>query len=104
MLNPRHALLLSLKLVLGQLYGRVEGYTLDELPDIILERKIELCKLVLDTLNMIAPGESRMRGKVFFYEVACPINYEEGIVKYILFKYDYKHIEHKQLLSVNRMH
>lgn len=61
--HPRHALLLSLKHVLGQLYGRVEGYTLNELPNIILQRKIEFCTLVLDILNIIAPGGTRMRGK-----------------------------------------
>ncbi|XP_026321344.1 SET domain-containing protein SmydA-8 [Hyposmocoma kahamanoa] len=70
--HPRHALLLSLKHALAQLYGRVEEYTLDELPDIILERKIEFCKLVLDTLNIIAPGENRMRG-MMLYELHAPV-------------------------------
>ncbi|KAI5638448.1 hypothetical protein NE865_08913 [Phthorimaea operculella] len=60
--HPRHALLLGIKHTLAQLYGRVEGYTLDELPDLVLERKVEFCKLVLDALERIMPGENRMRG------------------------------------------
>lgn len=60
--HPRHALVLQLKHSLAQLYGRVDGYSLDELPDILLERKIELCRENLDALAVVAPGMSRIRG------------------------------------------
>ena len=60
--HPRHSLLLSVKHALAQLYGRVEDYSIEELPDLLLERKIELCRLVLNTLDVIAPGDTRMRG------------------------------------------
>ena len=52
---------------LAQLYGRVEGYGIDELPDLMLERKAEFCRLVLKTLDVITPGESRMRGTEDIY-------------------------------------
>lgn len=60
--HPRHSILLSIKHSLAQLYGRVEEYNIDELPDVLLERKVELCRLVLKTLDVITPGETRMRG------------------------------------------
>ncbi|XP_072945140.1 SET domain-containing protein SmydA-8 [Epargyreus clarus] len=72
--HPRHSYLLSVKYTLAQLYGRVEGYTLDDLPDLMLERKVEFCRLVLKTLEVITPGESRMRG-MMFYELHAPLMY-----------------------------
>ncbi|XP_049875857.1 SET domain-containing protein SmydA-8-like [Pectinophora gossypiella] len=70
--HPRHAILLGVKQALAQLYGRVEGYSLDELPDLVLERKAEFCRLVLSALDVIMPGESRMRG-MMLYELHAPI-------------------------------
>ncbi|KAJ0174527.1 hypothetical protein K1T71_009635 [Dendrolimus kikuchii] len=70
--HPRHSLLLSIKQSLAQLYGRVEGYSIDELPDLMLERKAEFCRLVLKTLDVITPGESRMRG-MMLYELHAPL-------------------------------
>ncbi|CAG9788835.1 unnamed protein product [Diatraea saccharalis] len=70
--HPRHSLLLSIKHSLAQLYGRVEGYEIDELPDIVLERKAEFCRLVLNTLDIVMPGESRMRG-MMLYELHAPL-------------------------------
>ncbi|KAK3925491.1 SET domain-containing protein SmydA-8, isoform A [Frankliniella fusca] len=70
--HPRHALLLQLKHSLAQLYGRVDGYALDDLPDILLERKIELCKEILSALAVVAPGMSRVRG-LTLYELHVPM-------------------------------
>ncbi|CAB3230749.1 unnamed protein product [Arctia plantaginis] len=70
--HPRHALLLSVKHSLAQLYGRVEGYNIDELPDLMLERKADFCRLVLKTLDVITPGETRMRGMIM-YELHAPL-------------------------------
>ncbi|KAJ8712451.1 hypothetical protein PYW07_005293 [Mythimna separata] len=70
--HPRHSLLLSLKHSLAQLYGRVEGYSIDELPDLMLERKAEFCRLLLKTLDVITPGETRMRG-MMLYELHAPL-------------------------------
>ncbi|CAH0400982.1 unnamed protein product [Chilo suppressalis] len=70
--HPRHSLLISIKHALAQLYGRVEGYEIDELPDIVLERKAEFCRLLLTTLDVVMPGESRMRG-MMLYELHAPL-------------------------------
>ncbi|CAK1555747.1 unnamed protein product [Leptosia nina] len=72
--HPRHSVLLSVKCTLAELYGRVEGYTIDELPDIMLGRKVEMCRLILDTLDIILPGETRMRG-MMLYELHAPLMY-----------------------------
>lgn len=60
-------MLLSVKYTLAELYGRVEGYTIDELPDVMLERKVEMCRLVLKTLDVILSGETRMRGNMSYF-------------------------------------
>ncbi|XP_011560447.3 SET domain-containing protein SmydA-8 [Plutella xylostella] len=70
--HPQHSILLSLKHSLAQLYGRVEGYEIDELPDLVLERKADFCRLMLRVLDVLIPGESRMRGMVL-YELHAPI-------------------------------
>ncbi|KPJ18660.1 Protein msta, isoform A [Papilio machaon] len=72
--HPRHSILLSIKYALAQLYGRVEGYSIDELPDLMLERKAEYCRMVLKTLDVITPGDSRMRG-MMLYELHAPLMY-----------------------------
>lgn len=54
-----------LRSALTQLYGKADGYTLEDLPDLILERKVELCNQLLEVLNVIEPGRSRIRG-IFF--------------------------------------
>lgn len=44
------------------MYGRVDEYLLDDLPDIVLEHKIDMCRLLLQVLDVIEPGCSRIRG------------------------------------------
>ncbi|CAH2044007.1 unnamed protein product, partial [Iphiclides podalirius] len=72
--HPRHSIPLSIKHALAQLYGRVEGYNIDDLPDLMLERKAEFCRLLLKTFDVITPGDSRMRG-MMFYELHAPVMY-----------------------------
>ena len=57
---------------LAQLYGRVEEYFLDDLPDIILEHKVELCRLVMQVLDVVEPGLTRSRGMIL-YELHAPL-------------------------------
>lgn len=45
-----------------QLYGRVTEFELDDLPDVVLEHKVDMCRLVLSVLDVIEPGLSRARG------------------------------------------
>lgn len=54
------------------MYGRVDEYMLDDLPDIILEHKIEMCHLILQVLNSVEPGYTRMRGLIL-YELHAPL-------------------------------
>lgn len=52
-----------LRSALTQMYGKMEGYTLEDLPDLLLERKVELCNQLLEVLDVIEPGRSRIRGE-----------------------------------------
>ncbi|CAG9767303.1 unnamed protein product [Ceutorhynchus assimilis] len=82
-LHPKNAYMTILRSALTQLYGKAEGYTLEDLPDIILERKIELCHQLMEVLDVIEPGLSRIRG-ITLYELHGPImihsrhNYQYG--------------------------
>ncbi|XP_034951071.1 SET domain-containing protein SmydA-8 [Chelonus insularis] len=71
-LHPRHAFLTMLRMSLSQLYGRVEEYNLDDLPDIVLEHKVDICRLLLQVLDVIEPGYSRARGMTL-YELHAPL-------------------------------
>lgn len=70
--HPKNAYMMILRSALGQLYGRAEGYTLEDLPDLLLERKVELCNQLLEVLDVIEPGYSRIRG-VTLYELHAPL-------------------------------
>jgi len=71
-LHPRNVYMMSLRHSLVQLYGRAPGYTFADLPDILLERKIELCRQVLETTDVVKPGLNRFRGLIL-YELHVPI-------------------------------
>lgn len=45
------------------MYGRVDEYLLDDLPDVVLEHKVDMCRLLLQVLNVVEPGYTRVRGK-----------------------------------------
>jgi hypothetical protein len=62
-LHPKHAFLMTLRCSLSRLYGHAEGYLLDDLPDILLERKIGICKDILSVADVTEPGLSRLRGR-----------------------------------------
>lgn len=71
-LHPNHFIQTSLKQSLIEMYGRVRGYEMVELPDILLERKEELCRQVLGVLNVFEPGLSRARA-MLLYELHVPL-------------------------------
>lgn len=62
-LHPTHYLCLSAKLSLSQLYGKIKGYLIHELPDELLERKRDICKEIIKVFDVIEPGFTRLRGK-----------------------------------------
>lgn len=47
------------------MYGRVDEYLLDDLPDVVLEHKVDMCRLLLQVLDVVEPGYSRVRGMCF---------------------------------------
>lgn len=55
----------SLRHSLTQMYGRVDEYLLDDLPDVVLEHKVDMCRLLLQVLDIVEPGYSRIRGTRF---------------------------------------
>lgn len=71
-LHPCHFVQTALRQNLIEMYGRVEGYEMVELPDVLLERKEELCRQVLRVLNVLEPGLSRARATIL-YELHVPI-------------------------------
>ncbi|XP_076640521.1 uncharacterized protein LOC143352127 [Colletes latitarsis] len=47
---------------LTRMYDRVNEYLLDDLSDVALKYKIDMYKLLLQVLDVIDPGYSRIRG------------------------------------------
>lgn len=84
-LHPLHFIKTSIRHSLIELYGRVPGYEMPELPDILLERKIELCRDILWVLNIFEPGKTRSRAMIL-YELHAPIvmlaqsQYRQGVL------------------------
>ncbi|CAH1406319.1 unnamed protein product [Nezara viridula] len=71
-LHPRNGSNVLLWHSLSQMYGHTEGYSLDMLPDLLLERKSKFCKDLLDILNIVEPGLTRIRGLTLFeYHIGC---------------------------------
>ncbi|XP_011506599.1 PREDICTED: uncharacterized protein LOC105369055 [Ceratosolen solmsi marchali] len=60
------------KYSLSQLYGHVNEYYLDDLPDVVLEHKVDICRLLLQVLDVVEPGLTRSRGMVL-YELHAPL-------------------------------
>ncbi len=71
-LHPCHYLLTGLRQNLIELYGRVEGYALQDLSDDLLEHKINMCRSVLNVLNVLYPGRTRTRA-LLLYDLHAPI-------------------------------
>ncbi|XP_045451337.1 SET domain-containing protein SmydA-8 [Melitaea cinxia] len=63
-LHPTNHLAIQAKLALVQIYGNYEGYTLADLPDHLIKRKIDLCHDLLDVADKLEPGWSRFRGTI----------------------------------------
>uniref|UniRef100_A0A182MZA2 SET domain-containing protein n=1 Tax=Anopheles dirus TaxID=7168 RepID=A0A182MZA2_9DIPT len=71
-LHPLHFINTSVRHSLIELYGRIPGYEMVELPDVLLERKVELCRSILRVLDVFEPGKSRARAMVL-YELHAPL-------------------------------
>ncbi|XP_036329154.1 SET domain-containing protein SmydA-8 isoform X1 [Rhagoletis pomonella] len=71
-LHPQHFVQIGLRQSLIEMYGRVAEYELAELPDVMLEHKEGLCRLVLRVLEVFEPGLSRTRA-MMLYELHVPL-------------------------------
>lgn len=71
-LHPLHFIQTGIRQALIEMYGRIEGYTLPELPDVILEHKIDLCRQLMRVLDTVHPGQTRARA-LLMYELHAPL-------------------------------
>lgn len=71
-LHRNHYIFLSSKHSLCQLYGKMDGFLINELNMEQLKRKESYCRDLLEVIDILEPGSSRLRG-VIFYELHAPI-------------------------------
>lgn len=71
-LHSNHYIFLSAKHSLCQLYGKVDGFLINELSAEQLKKKEDYCRDLLDVINVLEPGSSRLRG-VILYELHAPV-------------------------------
>jgi hypothetical protein len=62
LLHPNHFLFTSARQSLSQLYGRDERFLLNTLTTNQLERKVAICRQLLDVADVVEPGLTRIRG------------------------------------------
>ncbi|CAK1555495.1 unnamed protein product [Leptosia nina] len=71
-LHDNHYLCLSALHSLSQLYGKIAGYMIHEMPEEQLHRKIDICRDLMKVFDVIEPGYSRLRG-ITLYELHAPL-------------------------------
>lgn len=71
-LHPNHFIQIDLRQNLIKMLGRTPGYQLNELSDIQLKYKIDLCYHVLSVLSKLHPGQTRIRA-MLLYELHAPL-------------------------------
>ncbi|XP_046657363.1 SET domain-containing protein SmydA-8-like [Daphnia pulicaria] len=72
LVHPNHFLFTSARQSLSQLYGRDERFLLNTLTMEQLERKVAICRQLLDVADVVEPGLTRIRG-VTLYEMHAPM-------------------------------
>ncbi|CAG4991328.1 unnamed protein product [Colias eurytheme] len=63
-LHPKNHLIIQSKLALMQIYGNYEKYTLSDLSDDLLERKVDICHELLEIADKVEPGWTKFRGTI----------------------------------------
>lgn len=71
-LHRNHYIFLSAKHSLCQLYGKIDGFLINELSAEQLRKKEDYCRDLLEVIDILEPGSSRLRG-VILYELHAPI-------------------------------
>ena len=61
-MHSNHMILVNLKFSLCGFYGRIPGYTMNEMTEEMLTRKKQLCEQTLAVLNKIDAGQSPRKG------------------------------------------
>ncbi|VVC89785.1 unnamed protein product [Leptidea sinapis] len=64
-----HYLCLSALHSLSQLYGKVTSHMIHEMSEDQLLRKVEVCRDLMKVFDIIEPGYSRLRGKIFIIKI-----------------------------------
>ena len=63
-LHEDHFLCMAIKRVLLSMYGARKGYRLEQLPQHLLVRKIELCRNYVSIFSRLEPGYRKWKGEV----------------------------------------
>ncbi|XP_017782905.1 PREDICTED: protein msta [Nicrophorus vespilloides] len=63
-LHETNCHVLEVKYALTQMYGNLAGFKLEELPEDLLKRKIDLCEELIQIADKLEPGSSRFRGNL----------------------------------------
>lgn len=71
-LHKNHYIFLSAKHSLCQLYGKTDGFLINEMSAELLKRKEDYCRDLLEVVDVLEPGASRLRG-VILYELHAPV-------------------------------
>lgn len=71
-LHRNHYIFLAAKHSLCQLYGKIDGFLINELSIDQLKRKEQYCRDFLEVIDVLEPGTSRLRG-VVLYELHAPV-------------------------------
>jgi len=62
-LGENHYLNLSAQHSLFQLYGKIDGYLINNLNEEQLQRKVQICRNLLHHFSIVDPGLSKQRGE-----------------------------------------
>ena len=64
LLHPNNFMFISVKQKLGTMYGNCEPYSMEDLTMPMIERKLQVCLDVLQTLDKVDPGVNRWRQNI----------------------------------------
>ncbi|KAK6616972.1 hypothetical protein RUM44_005329 [Polyplax serrata] len=70
--HENHYLCLSAMHCLSQIYGKIDGYLINEMTDEQLERKSQICRNLIKIFEKLEPGLTKERG-LLLYELHAPL-------------------------------
>ena len=81
MLHQNHYFFTDACHSLSQLYGRDEKYLLPALTEEQLQRKITVCRQLMDVIKAVVPGLTRLRGTLTMLKVSS----DYRLINHLLF-------------------